>query len=129
MTKPFFIMLALLIPGRESVTSENIDVYLTPLIGELLELWNVVPAIDVFEEPFRQHFKLHALNLWCIHDFPTYGCTFGQVTKGYRACTECGSYVTILRSKALGKNVCLGHHRYLNRWHPYRSLKQTFDGQ
>ena len=52
-TKPFFIMLALVIPGRESVTSENIDVYLTPLIEELLELWKWVPAIDVSEDPPR----------------------------------------------------------------------------
>ena len=81
-TKPFFIMLALVIPGRESVTWENIDVYLTPLIEELLELWKGVPAIDVSEDPPRQHFKLRALLLWCIHDFPAYGLTCGQVTKG-----------------------------------------------
>ena len=128
-TKPFFIMLALLIPGRESVTSENIDVYLTPLIEELLELWKGVPALDVSEEPPKQHFKLRALLLWCIHDYPAYGLTSGQVTKGYRACTECGPDVTAWRSKALGKNVYLGHRQYLSRWHPYRRLKQAFDGQ
>ena len=128
-TVSFLIMLALLIPGRESVTSENIDVYLTPLIEELLELWKGVPAIDVSEEPSRQHFKLRALLLWCIHDFPAYGLTSGQVTKGYRACTECGPDVTTRRSKALGKNVYLGHRRYLSRWHPYRRLKHSFDGQ
>lgn len=127
--KPFFIMLALLIPGKESVTSENIDVYLTPLIEELLELWKGVPAIDVSEEPPRQHFELRALLLWCMHDFPAYGLTSGQVTKGYRACTECGPDVTTRRSKALGKNVYVGHRRYLSRWHPYRRLKQAFDGQ
>ena len=81
------------------------------------------------EEPSRQHFQLRALLLWCIHDFPAYGLTSGQVTKGYRACTECGPDVTTRRSKALGKNVYLGHRRYLNRWHPYRRLKTTFDGQ
>jgi hypothetical protein len=35
-TKQFFIMLVLLIPGKESVISDNIDVYLAPLIEELL---------------------------------------------------------------------------------------------
>jgi hypothetical protein len=34
-TKPFFLMLALLIPQKESVTSKNIDVYLVPLIEEM----------------------------------------------------------------------------------------------
>jgi len=128
-TKPFFIMLSLLIPGKESVTSENIDVYLAPLIEELLELWEGVPAIDVSEEPPRQHFKLRSLLLWCIHDFPAYGLTSGQVTKGYRGCTECGPNVTTRRSRALGKNVYLGHRRYLSRSHPYRRLRQAFDGQ
>jgi hypothetical protein len=28
----------------------------------------------------------------------------------------------------LGKNVYFGHCRYLNRHHPYRSLKRVFDG-
>lgn len=128
-TKPFFIMMALLIPGKESVTSENIDVYLAPLIEELQELWEGVPAIDVSEEPQKQQFTLRALLLWCIHDYPAYGLTSGQVTKGYRACTECGPHVSTRRSKALGKNVYLGHRRYLNRRHPYRRLRQAFDGE
>ena len=38
-TKRFFLMLALLISGKESVTSENVDVYLVPLIEELKQLW------------------------------------------------------------------------------------------
>jgi hypothetical protein len=32
-------MLVLLIPSKESVISDNIDVYLAPLIEELLQLW------------------------------------------------------------------------------------------
>ena len=104
-TKPFFIMLALLIPGKESVTLENIDVYLAPLIEELLELWEGVLATDVSEEPHKQQFTLRALILWCIYDYLAYGLTSGQVTKGYRACIECGPHVSTRRSKALGKNV------------------------
>ena len=37
-TKHFFVMLSLLIPGKESVTSGNVDVYLEPLMDELLVL-------------------------------------------------------------------------------------------
>jgi hypothetical protein len=37
-TKKFFITLSLLISGKESPTSENIDVYLQPLMEELQEL-------------------------------------------------------------------------------------------
>jgi hypothetical protein len=41
-TKRFFMLLALLIPGKEQVKLENIDVYLQPLIDELQELWQLV---------------------------------------------------------------------------------------
>ena len=37
-TKKFFVMLALLIPGKQSVTSDVFDVYLEPLVEELLQL-------------------------------------------------------------------------------------------
>jgi hypothetical protein len=36
--KRFFMLLALLIPGKEQVKSKNIDVYLQALIDELQEL-------------------------------------------------------------------------------------------
>ena len=35
-TKKFFVILTLLIPGKQSVTSEHLDVYLEPLVEELL---------------------------------------------------------------------------------------------
>jgi hypothetical protein len=40
-------MLVLLIPGKESVTSENIDVYLAPLIEELQQLWHGVKMLSM----------------------------------------------------------------------------------
>jgi hypothetical protein len=36
--------------------------------------------------------------------------------------------VTTWRSTFLGKNVYLGHRRYLARNHPYHRMKQAFDG-
>jgi hypothetical protein len=128
-TKRFFIMLSLIIPGKESVTSDNIDVYLALLIEELLELWEGVDATDVSAMEGRQRFSLKAILIWCIHDFPAYGLASGQVTKGYKGCPECGPYVTTRRSLALGKNVYLGHRRYFNRGHPYRRQKRPFDGK
>ena len=121
-------MLALLIPGKESVTSENIDVYLAPLIEELQELWSGVDAVDVSGEHGQRNFKLKAILMWCIHDYPAYGPVSGQVTKGYKGCTECGPNVTTRRSAALGKNLFLGHWRYLSMNHPYRTQGRAFDG-
>jgi hypothetical protein len=38
-TKQFFVVLFLIIPRKESMTLKNIDVYLFPLVEEMLELW------------------------------------------------------------------------------------------
>ena len=46
-TKWFFVMFFLVILGEKSVILKNIDVYLAPLIEELLELWEGVDAIVV----------------------------------------------------------------------------------
>lgn len=127
-TKRFFVMLVLLIPGKESVTSENIDVYLAPLLEELQVLWHGVDALDVSSDSDQKNFVLKAILMWCIHDYPAYGLVSGQVTKGYRGCTECGPNVSTRRSTALGKNVYLGHRRFLRRNHPYRRLRRAFDG-
>ncbi len=51
--------LALLIPGKEQVKLENIDVYLQPLLDELQELWQLgVPAWDLSKHPNDQLFNL-----------------------------------------------------------------------
>jgi len=41
-TKKFFMMLTLLIYEKQSVNTEVFDVYLEPLVDELLELWKEV---------------------------------------------------------------------------------------
>ena len=127
-TKRFFLMLALLIPGKESVTSENVDVYLAPLIEELQQLWEGIDAVDASAESVNRKFTLKAILMWCIHDYPAYGLVSRQVTKGYRGCTECGPSVATRRSAALTKNVYLGHRRFLNQTYLYRRLQRAFDG-
>jgi hypothetical protein len=57
-TKRFFVMLALLIPGKEFVRSENIDVYLEPLLEELEILWKGVRVVDVKTQKGHKHLCL-----------------------------------------------------------------------
>ena len=71
-TKRVFLMLALLIPGKESVISENVDVYLAPLIEELQQLWEGVDTVDASTESVNRNFKLKAILMWCIHDILAY---------------------------------------------------------
>ena len=40
MTKKYFIMLTILIPGPQSIIGDHIDVYLNPSIDELVLLWD-----------------------------------------------------------------------------------------
>ncbi len=56
--KKFFILLALLIPRRESVTADVFDVYLELLVKELLELWAGVPPHDVTKDVGSRAFQL-----------------------------------------------------------------------
>jgi hypothetical protein len=69
-TKKVFVILCLLIPGKQSVTFECFDVYLEPLVEELLELWSGVLAFDITKEEGLLNFTLWAMLIWTIHDFP-----------------------------------------------------------
>jgi len=63
-------MLTLLILGKESVKSENIDVYLQPLVEKLLELWKSVRTLDVTK--LGDKFLLRTICMWSLHDYLTY---------------------------------------------------------
>jgi hypothetical protein len=129
-TKKFFILLALLIPGRESVTSEVFDVYLEPLVDELLELWAGVPAYDITKDTGHRSFELRAMLLWTIHDFPGYGTVGGFSHQGYAACPWCGQDLGAEHSLELGKCTYGGTRRWLPPHHPYRAdaMKEHFNG-
>jgi hypothetical protein len=74
--------MSLLIPGPKS-PGKDFDVFLEPLIEELLELWKGVSTYDACT---GRKFDLCAVVLWCIHDFPVLGTLFGRTTKGDYAC-------------------------------------------
>ena len=92
-------MMSLLIPGPRSPGKE-IDVYLQPLVEELVELWN--DGIEKYDVSSEEWFKMHAALLWIISDFSAYGDLSGWVTKGKLACPFCCDETSSvsLRSKA-----------------------------
>ena len=85
-TKWFFIVMSILISGKESPTNKNIDIFIAPLVEELQELWEGIPAIDASADGINRRFTLCGILLWTISDFPAYGLISGQQTKGYKAC-------------------------------------------
>jgi hypothetical protein len=130
-TKKFFLLLALLIPGKESVTSEVFDVYIEPLVEEILQLWYGITAYDITKEPMQRTFTLRAVLLWTIYDFPGYGTVGGFSHQGYAACPWCGPDLTADHSMELGKQTYGGTRRWLPTQHRYRSdeMKDHFDGK
>jgi hypothetical protein len=105
-TKRFFMLLKLLIPSKDQVKSENIDVYLQPFIDELQELWQLgVPTWDLSKQPNDQLFNLRAMVIWTIHDYPGYGLFLGCAYQGYKACPLCGLDITSRYFKPLFKCV------------------------
>jgi hypothetical protein len=130
-TKKFFILLALLILGKQSVTSEHLDVYLEPLVEELLQLWEGISAYDVCKEVGYHEFMLRGMLIWTIHDYPGYGTVGGFSHQGYAGCLYCGFDLGAEHSVDLGRQTYEGTRRLLPWNHAYRSsaMVDHFNGQ
>jgi hypothetical protein len=108
-----FIM-ALLIPGPAS-PGKDFDVFLEPLIEDLLELWTGVRTYDALS---GKKFNLRAAVLWCIHDYPALSTLLGRRTKGYFACIHCVKHPLSYRLKS--KIGYFGHFHFLPMGHRLR---------
>lgn len=60
-------ILSLLIDGPKG-PSDKINVYLQPLIEELLELWN--DGVCTFDASTNQMFQMYAAVMWTVNDCP-----------------------------------------------------------
>jgi hypothetical protein len=118
-TKIIFVVLALLIHGKEFVKMHNFDVYMEPLIEELQVLWKGVPTYDVARLVGHRQFTLRAILMWTIHDYPMYGLVSRCVHQGYKTCLSCEPNITSRHFVELGKVVYEGSRRWLARDHPY----------
>jgi hypothetical protein len=119
---PSNCFMALLIPGPKC-PGKNFDVFLEPLIEELMELWKGVSTYDACT---RKKFNLRAAVLWCIHDYPALSTLSGRTTKGYYACIHCDK--NPLSRKIRGKICYIGHRCYLPKTHEWRK-SLAFDGR
>ena len=129
-TKKHFLILALIIPGPESVTAENVDTFLEPLVDELMELWqNGIETVDASEYGGSRVFNMKAMLIMTIHDLEAYSMLNGCMVKGKHGCPICGPNCLSRYSFTLGKNVYNAQYR---RWlpigHPYRENAEAFDG-
>ncbi|XP_058111729.1 uncharacterized protein LOC131255051 [Magnolia sinica] len=121
-----YIMMSLLMPGRHGV-GNNIDVYLQPLIEELLKLWEV--GVDTYDPSSKLNFRMCAALLWTISDFPGYAMLSGWNTKGKLACPNCNKDTESQWLTHSHKFCYMGHRRFLDRDHRYRHDKRNFNGK
>ena len=76
-------MMPVLIQGPRQ-PGNDIDMYLRPLVDELLELW-AKPGVCVWDEHSEQEFDLRALLFVTINDWPALSNLLVQTNKGYHA--------------------------------------------
>ena len=130
-TKKFFTILTLLIPGRTQVPFEHFDVWLRPLIEEMKELWAGVPAYDVLANEGERQCILRAAVLYTTHDFPGYGTVSGASHQGYTACPPCGNQLRGRYAYETKKMTYRDARRWLKPDHFLRSERfdNLFDGK
>ena len=127
LTKKFFISLAVLIPGPNSPTADNIDVFLKPLVQDLLKLWTGIPAINMSKPEGEKGFTLRAMLIWTVNDFPALGLISGQQVSGYKGCPICGPETCAEHAALLSKMIYLGGRRYLHADHRFRTARAAFN--
>jgi hypothetical protein len=113
--------MSLLIPGP-SCPGKDFDLYLEPLVEELLELSTGVSTYDTVSS---KKFDLHVAVLWCIHDYPVLRTLSGRTTKGYYACIHCDK--NTISCALRGKIGYIVHRCFLPKDHAWRR-SLAFDG-
>ncbi|XP_073353738.1 uncharacterized protein [Aegilops tauschii subsp. strangulata] len=111
-------MISLLIPGPES-PGKDFDVFMEPLVEELLQLWTGVPTYNALSP--EEKFNLRAAIIWSIHDFPALHTLSGRIKVGYKAYVHCDKDPCSKRIRS--KIYYIGHRRFLPRNHRWRRSK------
>ncbi|XP_042958047.1 uncharacterized protein LOC122293557 [Carya illinoinensis] len=124
--KDQFFMTSLIIPGPRSA-GNDIDVFLQPLVDELLEFWE--HGVPTYDASTKETFMLHAALMWTINDFPAYGILSGWSTKGKLACPSCNDGTESQWLKYGRKHCYMGHRRFLPPEHMWRTRKHLFNGK
>ena len=67
-----FIIISFICASNQSgkYQVKDMNVYIKPLIDELLNLWNGITLYDVSRQIWQRQFQIHAMVVWTIHDAP-----------------------------------------------------------
>jgi hypothetical protein len=114
--------------GEKAPSGEAFDIFVAPLIRDLLLMWEGMNAVDMSKPEGLRTFVLRAILLFTVNDLPAYGLISGQQVKGYKGCPVCTGDTCAEHSAMLKKMVYLGHRRYLGMNHRFRRARVAFDG-
>ncbi|KAL0386643.1 UNVERIFIED_CONTAM: hypothetical protein Slati_4589300 [Sesamum latifolium] len=78
-----YMFLTMVIPSPSNL-KRLIDVYLEPLIEELLQLWHV--GVRTYDHATDNEFIMRAALIWTVNEQPTYGMASGWSTTGVMGC-------------------------------------------
>ena len=109
--KQKFIMMPVLIPGPKQ-PENDIDVYLRPLVEELLLLWGD-EGVRMWDDK-QENFNLRALLFVTINDWSALSNLSGHLNKWYRACTYCLDYTDNIWLTQLWHPKCLKNKMQYN---------------
>jgi hypothetical protein len=110
--------MSVLIQGPKQ-PGNDIDVYLRPLVEELLQFWAKL-GVCAWDEHKQVPFDLRALLFITINDWPALSNLSGEMNKGYNACTQCLDKTNGTYLEKCKKVVYLRHHRFLMTMHPVK---------
>ncbi|GJT27239.1 ulp1 protease family, C-terminal catalytic domain-containing protein [Tanacetum coccineum] len=98
-----YSMMSLLIQGPKQ-PSNDIDIYLKPLIEDMQDLWS--NGVEVYDAYKKETFQMRAMSFCTISDFSAYGNLSGYKMKGKMACRERLQVRHCLDVMHIEKNVC-----------------------
>ena len=106
----------------------DIDVYLKPLIEDLLLLWKE-EGVRMWDAHVEEHFNLRALFFVTTNDWPALSNLSEHSNKGYGAWIHCLEDTDSMYLKHCWKIVYMGHRRFLPIKHPLRRRHAHYDGK
>jgi hypothetical protein len=113
-------MLYILIQGLKQADM-NIDVFLEPLIEDMVKLWN--EGVCMWEQYQQEYFTLYAIIFICFHDALGGFIVSGQTKGKSGTCPICVDETVSVYLSSSRKLVYMRHWRFLLRKHKYHKMK------
>ena len=118
------MFLTVLVPGPRN-PKDKLDVYMQPLIAELLSLW--ANGVETYDISTKRNFQMRSALLWTISNFPAYSMLSGWSTAGRLACPYCMDETEAFSLPNGKKQSWFDNHRkFLPAGHPFRRNKYAF---